>query len=82
MVVDIAGQKKRYKVWDALTKEVKNTLMLSTCVNAYFAQQVSIDNGVKEYGEWAIAAMTKELVQMDKRSFKNKPVIEDINRWR
>ena len=60
-----------------MTKEVNNTLMLSTCVNA---QQVSVDNGVKEYGEWAIAAMTKELVQMDKRSFKNKPVIEDINR--
>ena len=47
------------------SKQTNNTggysSMLSTCVNVCFAQQVSAYKGIKEYGERAIAAMTKEL---------------------
>ena len=53
--------------------------MLSTCVNVCFAQQVSAYKGIKEYGERAIAAMTKELIQLDEGAVKNKPVIEAID---
>ena len=53
--------------------------MLSTCVNVCFAQQVSAYKGIKEYGERAITAMTKELIQLDEGAVKNKPVIEAID---
>ena len=35
--------------------------------------------GIKEYGERAIAAMTKELIQLDEGAVKDKPVIEAID---
>ena len=49
--------------------------MLSACVNMCFAQQVSAYKGIKEYDERAIAVMTKEVIQHDKRAVQNKPVI-------
>jgi len=53
--------------------------MLSNCVNVCFAQQVSAYKGIKEYGEREIAAMTKELIQLDEGAVKNKPVIAAID---
>ena len=53
--------------------------MLSACVNMCFAQQVSAYKGIKEYDERAIAVMTKEVIQHDKRAVQNKPVIEAIS---
>ena len=52
---------------------------MSKCINTCFAQQFSAYKGIKEYGERAIAAMTKELMQLDRGSVKDKPVIEAIS---
>ena len=85
--------KKKYnKASIALSEQLNNTggieqinntggysSMLSNCVNVCFAQQVSAYKGIKEYGERAIAAMTKELIQLDEGAVKNKPVIEAID---
>mgnify|MGYP000939170828 CR=1 FL=1 len=51
----------------------------STCVNACFAQQISAYKGFKEYGEKAVAAMMKELIQLDRGAVENKPVIKPIS---
>ena len=52
---------------------------MSKCINTCFAQQFSAYKGIKEYGERAIAAMTKELMQLDRGAVKDKPVIEAIS---
>ena len=62
---------------DKLNKH-NNTSEYSACINACFAQQVSANKGFKEYGERAVAAMMKELIQLDKGAVKDKPVIEAI----
>ena len=76
--------KKKYnKASEIITKEGtytgENNSVLSACVNACFAQQVSAYKGIKQYGERAIAAMTKELIQLDKGAVQNKPVIQVID---
>ena len=58
--------------------EHESTSKYATCINACFAQQVSANKGFKEYGERAVAAMMKELIQLDKGAVKDKPVIEAI----
>ena len=67
----------------SLTEQVDNTggynSMLSTCVNTCFAQQESLYKGIKEYGECVIAAMTKELLQLNKGAVQDKPVIRAIS---
>ena len=35
--------------------------------------------GIQEYGELVIAAVTKELIQLDKGAVQNKPVIKAVS---
>ena len=51
----------------------------SICVNACFAQQMSAYKGFKEFGERAVAAMMKELIQPDKGAVPGKLVVIGIN---
>ena len=51
----------------------------SVCVNTCFTQQMSVNKGFRKFGEAAVAAMIKELNQLDKRAVSNKPVIEPID---
>ena len=50
----------------------------NTCIHACFAQQFSANKGFKEFGERAVTAMMKELIQLDKGAIEGKPVIEAI----
>ena len=50
----------------------------NACVTTCFTQQFSATKGFKEYGERAVAAMMKELVQLDKGAIEGKSVIEAI----
>ena len=51
----------------------------SVCVNTCFTQQMSVNKGFRKFGEVAVAAMLKELNQLDKGAVPNKPVIEPID---
>ena len=53
--------------------------MLSACVSTCFAQQMSVKKGFKEFGERAIAAVMKELIQLDQGPVPGKPVVTEIN---
>ena len=67
---------------NVLTEKINNiggyNSMLSAYVKICFAQQVSAYKDIKEYGERAIAAITKELIQIKKRAVQNKLVIKAI----
>ena len=51
----------------------------SKCVNICFSQQMSAYKGIKEFGERAIEAMFKELVQLDQGAVHGKPVVTEID---
>ena len=53
--------------------------IFSVCVNTCFTQQMSVNKGFRKFGEAAVAAMLKELNQLDKGAVPNKPVIEPID---
>ena len=59
--------------------DTRNIDEYKACVNTCFAQQFSANKGFKEYGERAVTAMMKELVQLDKGAIEGKPVIEAID---
>ena len=52
---------------------------LAVCVNTCFTQRMSAYKGFKEFGERAVTAMMKELIQLDKGAVPNKPVIKGID---
>ena len=75
--------KEKIVAVNVLTEKIDNigryNSMLSAYVKICFAQQVSAYIGIKDYGELAIAAITKELIQLEKRAVQNKLVIKAIS---
>ena len=51
----------------------------SVYMNTCFTQRMSVNKGFRKFGEAAVAAMIKELNQLDKGAVPNKPVIEPID---